>query len=199
MAYTGATLSMLNRNIEGGLREWLYISTDSLATMTAASYISDATNRGIQKGDIVWAVNQSTPTVYVLQVSSVAAGTLASPGAATLIGESEATSVVSFFGVTPVTTQPAATAQSAVATTAITAVPTTAVTTAITTAVTGTFGFVTQAQGDAIVAAVNSLIARVALNVTAVNSLITQSAADVVLANQIRTDLVSLGLIKGSA
>lgn len=92
----------------------------------------------------------------------------------TSLGQS-ATDLVGFYGVTPVV-QPTATAQSVVATTAIT--------TAISTSVTGTFGFVTTAQGDAIVAAVNSLIARVAANVT--------------LINRVRLDLVATGLIKGS-
>lgn len=105
---------------------------------------------------------------------------------------------VGLYGTTPAI-QPAATAQSAVATDAITAVPTTAITTAISTAVTGTFGFVTSEQGNAVLAAVNSLIARVAANTTAINSTITQSAANVTLVNAIRSGLVTIGVIKGSA
>ena len=83
-----------------------------------------------------------------------------------------------FYGGTP-TTRPAATAQSAVATTAITTVITTAATNS------SPYGFATAGQADAIVAAVNSLIARVAANTT--------------LNNQVRSDLVSVNLIKGSA
>lgn len=85
---------------------------------------------------------------------------------------------VGLYGATPVA-QPSGASQSAVATTAITTVVTTAATS------TSPYGFATAAQGDAIVAAVNSLIARV--------------AADTTLVNQIRSDLVTLGIIKGSA
>lgn len=158
MAYTGATLSMLNRNIEGGLREWLYTTTDAPALYLAASYFSDATNRGMQKGDIVWVVDQSAPDANLCQVSSVAAGTLASPGAASIIlAGNAAGAAVGFFGVTAVTTQPAATAQSAVTTTASTT--------------TTPYGYTTSAQAEGIVT----------------------------LLNRLRTDLIAVGLIKGSA
>jgi len=86
------------------------------------------------------------------------------------------TDVIGFYGVTPVA-QIAAAAQGTVATTAIT--------TAVSTSVSGTIGFTSTAQGDAVVAAVNSLIARVDANVT--------------LTNRIRADLVTLGIIKGAA
>lgn len=81
------------------------------------------------------------------------------------------------FGATPVA-QPAATNQAAVTTTAITAVTTTASSTA------SPVGFTTTAQADALVAAVNALITRAALMNT--------------LLNQLRSDLVTLGGIKGS-
>ncbi len=89
-----------------------------------------------------------------------------------------ATSLNGFYGATPVV-QPAATAQSAVATTAITTVITTGSTSS------SPFGFATSAQADAIVAAVNSLVSR--------------QSAIITLENQIRSDLVTLGLIKGAA
>jgi hypothetical protein len=88
-----------------------------------------------------------------------------------------ATDLVGFFGATPVV-RPATTAQSSV--------PTTAITTAVSTAATSTapFGFATAAQADAVRAAVNSLIDR--------------QASVITLVNQIRADLVTLGLLKGS-
>lgn len=88
------------------------------------------------------------------------------------------TDKVGFYGTTPAV-QPSGTAQSAVATTAITTVVTTAATS------TSPYGFSTSTQADAIVAAVNSLISRVSANTT--------------LSNQVRSDLVTLGVIKGSA
>lgn len=94
--------------------------------------------------------------------------------------------LISFYGKTP-TAQLTATAQSAVGTTAVTTVATTTITTLVT----------TPATTD-IAVAVNSVIARVAAITTAINSQITQGAANVVLANQLRSDLVTLGLIKGS-
>lgn len=91
---------------------------------------------------------------------------------------SATTDKISFYGVTPVV-QPSGAAQSAVATTAITTVVTTAATS------TTPFGFSTSTQPNAIVAAVNSLIAG--------------QASVITLVNELRSDLVSLGLIKGSA
>lgn len=75
------------------------------------------------------------------------------------------TEKITFWGGTPVA-QPSGTSQSAVATTAITTLATTPTATDI-------------------AVAVNSLIARVAANVT--------------LLNQVRSDLVTVNLIKGSA
>lgn len=89
-----------------------------------------------------------------------------------------ATGALGFYGATPVV-QPSGASQSAV--------PTTAITTVVTTAATATspYGYATSTQADAIVAAVNSLISRV--------------SADTTLVNQMRSDLVTLGLLKGSA
>ncbi len=77
-----------------------------------------------------------------------------------------AAGALGFYGLTTPIVQPAATAQSAVATTAITAL-------------------VTTPTATDVAIAVNSLITRVAANVT--------------LLNQLRSDLVSLNVIKGSA
>jgi hypothetical protein len=83
-----------------------------------------------------------------------------------------------FFGATAIT-QPASASQAAVAATVGAAVVTTAATQ------TTPWGFATQAQADALVARVNELK--------------TLSEAEKVLLNEIRTGLVALGLIKGSA
>ena len=88
-----------------------------------------------------------------------------------------ATSKVAFFGATPAV-QPASASQAAVTATAVTAVNTTA---SITTAA---HGFATGTQGDA-------LITRVA-------QLQVDSAASVVLVNQLRSELVTIGLIAGA-
>lgn len=84
--------------------------------------------------------------------------------------------LISFYGVTAVV-QPSASAQAAVTTAAIAAVTTTTPTITA-------FGF-TSAQAGAILTAVNDMVTRV--------------TALTVLNNRIQTDLVALGLIKGSA
>lgn len=82
---------------------------------------------------------------------------------------------VGFFGVTAIV-QPTSGSQAAVSTAAISAVVTTG-------AATTSYGF-TAAQADSIVSKLNLLITRVADCTT--------------LTNQMRSDLVALGLLKGS-
>lgn len=88
---------------------------------------------------------------------------------------------VGFFGVTPVD-QPASASEAAVVPTAVTAVGTTTVSAANTSAV---FGFSSSTAATALI--------------TRVRQLQVDSAAIVVLLNQMRSDLVSLGVIKGEA
>ena len=93
----------------------------------------------------------------------------------TRLGRSATTSYVGFWGATPVV-QPTSTSQSAVSTASITAVATTPVT--------GTYGFVTSAIGNALIVAMNDTVTRAAVLTT--------------LVNQLRSDLVTTGIIKGS-
>lgn len=93
--------------------------------------------------------------------------------AGTTLGQSTS-DLIGFYGVTPV----------ARSTTVATAIDTTAITPAFTTTVTGTFGFVTSAQGTAVLAAVASLV--------------TNQAAISATLNTIRAQLVAQGLVKGS-
>ena len=96
------------------------------------------------------------------------------------VGQS-ATSKVGYYGVTPVV-QPSSASQAAVTATAVTAIGTTTLSAANTSAV---FGFSSSTAGNALV--------------TRVDQLQVDVAASVVLLNQIRSELVTLGLIKGSA
>lgn len=91
----------------------------------------------------------------------------------TRLGQSTS-DLVGFYGTTP----------AARSSTVATAVDTTAITPAFTTTVTGTFGFVTSAQGTAVLAAVASLV--------------TRQEAMLATVNTIRAQLVSIGLLKGS-
>ena len=110
------------------------------------------------------------------------------------------TDTLGFYGVTAVD-QPATASQAAVTATLLTTVAATAVTAVLTTAATTTspHGFATGTQADAIVARVNQLV----VDVGAYDGKINQAVADVgtltTLVNQLRGDLVSIGLIKGSA
>jgi len=91
----------------------------------------------------------------------------------TRLGQST-TDLVGFYGATP----------AAKPTTVATALDTTAITPAFTTTVTGTFGFVTSAQGTAVLAAVASLVTKTANLEATVNT--------------IRATLVTEGLLTGS-
>jgi hypothetical protein len=84
--------------------------------------------------------------------------------------------LLAFWGATPVN-QPSGTNQSAIATAAITP--------ATVTPITGTYGFVTSVAGNAVMSSINDLVVRVEAirNFTA----------------QLRTDLIEIGIIKGSA
>src|SRR5580692_7173300 len=55
MAYITKNLSELTTPIGGaGQRLWLYWTADSQATVAGAGYISDASNKRMQVGDVVW-------------------------------------------------------------------------------------------------------------------------------------------------
>lgn len=175
MSYAGSGLSLISQTIEGAQKVYFYRTTDTLASVLGASYFSDATKRGMVAGDVVIYYNTSTGQTADCVVGSVSSGAATLKAAGGTLGAATS-SPISFYGTTP-TTQPTSANQAAVATTAITAVATTAATSS------SPFGF-TSAQANAILSAINSLI--------------TFEAADRVLVNQIRSDLVTLGLIKGS-
>ncbi len=53
MAYISANLYQLPGNSPGGVKEWRYLTTDSLATAAAAGYFADGALRGMHPGDAV--------------------------------------------------------------------------------------------------------------------------------------------------
>lgn len=76
MAYTPSTLNLIT---DGGINGrngslWTYFTTDAPATIDTANYISDGANRGMQVGDIVFAVNSSTYATQIMIVAAVTAG-----------------------------------------------------------------------------------------------------------------------------
>ena len=85
MAYTTGTLTYIAGGpIEGAWKLWEYTTIDTLAQLTAAGYITDATFKGMSLGDFVIVVNQTNPQGYILQVQSLTAGTMSVSGTATL-------------------------------------------------------------------------------------------------------------------
>lgn len=53
MAYTKGTLSLLSQTLEGGQKWWTYTTSDTIAAVMAAGYISDAGDKRMLAGDIV--------------------------------------------------------------------------------------------------------------------------------------------------
>lgn len=121
---------------------------------------------------------------YTGDLAGGAAGLTLNDGTNIALGTTTGTDIgtstsqkLGFYGTTPVV-QPTTASEAAVSTAAITSVVTTAAT------ATSPVGYTTTTQANAIV--------------TAINSLITQVASLTTLCNQLRADLVTLGLIKGS-
>jgi|SRR5579862_1005183 len=215
MAYVSKNLSELNQLIGGrGQRLWIYWSADSIGTITGAGYVSDATSKRMQIGDVVLAFSgtlsttgadqspsthaagtvsefASAPTFAILECSSISSGA-ATLTAAALGSESLAnptlTGTINIGGASDTVGFYGGTPVARPHSTneaQVTTAAITSVTTVSATSATGiTFGYTTTTQANAIV--------------TAINALIVQEAADRVLLNQLQADLVSLNLIKGT-
>ena len=56
MAYTGSTLSLMSTTIEGSFSIFLYVTSDSIASVLAANYFSDGEDRGMHVNDVIYAV-----------------------------------------------------------------------------------------------------------------------------------------------
>lgn len=70
-----------------GGRQWIYKSTDAVATVQGANYFSNGSALGMEVGDIVW-VHQTNAAPYKITgciVTSVVAGGAASLGTTSVI------------------------------------------------------------------------------------------------------------------
>lgn len=202
MGYNSNNLSLHNGQIGGsGPRLWQYWSADSIATIVGASYISDATKKGVQVGDVVMVfsgtLNTSGPDA---SPSTAARGTVSefasdpsfawmvadsiSSGAATLKEIAvELGAALGFYGATPVA-QPSGASQAAVTVTAVTALATTV----FSAAMTGMWAFSSSTVAKTFQPRINQLIVDVAALKT--------------LLNKVRAGLVpttGVGLLKGGA
>jgi hypothetical protein len=85
MAYVTGNLNIISwGTLESDLKEWSYKTTDQPTTFQAVGYISDAKNKGMSLGDLVYVINNTAGSVscYLMQVQSIStagAATLAAP------------------------------------------------------------------------------------------------------------------------
>ena len=64
MAYsTGNPPRLINQSVGGGFREWVYQSSQTVATVTGTTFITNGRDLGMQKNDFVKIVDTTTPIV----------------------------------------------------------------------------------------------------------------------------------------
>lgn len=95
MAYTTANFSLIDQDIGGGKKRFIYYGTDALTTVIGTSFFSDAVLKGAAAGDRVDYVKTDDPNVYRLVVTAV------SGDAATAKLDTSA-ALHGFYGATPV-------------------------------------------------------------------------------------------------
>lgn len=180
MAYSSSALYLMDMGVHRGPRRFAYFTADSLATVLGSGYFSDGGKYGLKIGDIIDVFVGTLNTAVSTTGSTAAAGAVSDFSALTGYARTWVTvSNATTFAVTVVTVpqQVAPTTGSlfsvwgATATTQPTATQQAAVATtlAMSGAVTS-YGYTTSTQADGIVR----------------------------LVNQIRSDLVAVGIIKGS-
>jgi hypothetical protein len=75
MAYSQASLSALSPvTTSGSWQQWLYRSADPIATVTAAGYITNATEMGLAVGDLVWVTETVGFATSACRVTAITAG-----------------------------------------------------------------------------------------------------------------------------
>lgn len=74
MAYNGANLSRMFGTFDGTHNVWMYVTTDAIATVNTAGYISDATDRGVKVRDVVLVMDTNAPTTSWCTVISITSG-----------------------------------------------------------------------------------------------------------------------------
>ncbi len=74
MAYATAGLKLLVAGMGAGPALWYYITNDAHTDVDAASYFSDATDRGLKDNDLVIVVDEDTGTTTLHHCTGVSAG-----------------------------------------------------------------------------------------------------------------------------
>lgn len=72
MAYNQQNLSLLVGLRDNSRNLWVYNSTDAIATVRAANYITNAQAMGMKAQDVVWVIDTATPTNQLCVVVTVA-------------------------------------------------------------------------------------------------------------------------------
>lgn len=226
MAYKANSLLDLGHAIGGAVRLWAYWSADSIATMTGAGYVTDATNKRMQVGDMIMAFSgtlnttgpdqspsthargtvsefAAQPTFAFLQVASIATGAATLTAAAistdtfvnpTLTGTIKLGSVT-----TDTVTSTGAVTLGSVTTDTITLTKGTIKVGAVSGDSVGFYGATPGTQPTSANEAAVTTTAAVSVSATQWGfSTSVQATAIITLVNQLRADLVTLGLIKGS-
>ena len=61
MAYTPGNLQLLSSGMSNtGNNVWVLNTTDAIATVNTANYVSDGVTRGMEQGDLVWVKTRAT-------------------------------------------------------------------------------------------------------------------------------------------
>ncbi|MGY3393441.1 hypothetical protein ACVWW6_006032 [Bradyrhizobium sp. USDA 3311] len=71
MTYQTSQLSLWTQTIEGNFKEWLYISADPLATILGTGYFSDAGQKRLNVGDLVWVMSGTLNAATVTEGAEV--------------------------------------------------------------------------------------------------------------------------------
>lgn len=66
--------SNMTRTLVGGRSQWTYRSNDAIVTVAGSGYF-DSLAAEIQKGDVILVIDEATPTVDLLVVSSTSGAT----------------------------------------------------------------------------------------------------------------------------
>src|SRR5260370_38307997 len=81
VAYNTSNLSLWTQTIEGNFKEWIYITADPLATVLGAGYFSDAFNKRVAIGDLVWVMSGTLNAATLTEGAEVFPATLGVGGA----------------------------------------------------------------------------------------------------------------------
>lgn len=85
MAYDGANLELISGPLTGAGKTWKYTEAETAANIDALNYFSDAYNRGMRAGDMLYHFNTTDPaavivTGHVVNSCTAAAGANVSVG-----------------------------------------------------------------------------------------------------------------------